>query len=374
MEGLLVYRPTSARTERGGTSSMPIPMGPIRAVTHQYSDPLDLIWTETAERLGMRIVRSRNAYASWDGRGVLTVAPQDEFDADDCLAQIVLHEICHALVAGPMRMHLSDWGLDNTSDQHVVEEHATNRLQAALTGPYGLRRVLATTTEFRAYYDQLPADPLQPASDPAAQLASRAMHAARTGPWSRHLESALLSTHRVVKELYGRARQDSLWSQFEPLHPCGHPTSDVGGHVCGQCAWFSAEDKLCRQARYAAAAETQHTRAEQAACSLWEPLFADRDCAACGACCRTGFDCVEVSREDPVVRRHRHLVTVAGDVMFLERPGGRCVALTVEDSEKGFRCRIYAERPEPCASFAIAGDACLEARRRVGLSRAGSSR
>jgi Fe-S-cluster containining protein len=56
--------------------------------------------------------------------------------------------------------------------------------------------------------------------------------------------------------------------------------------------------------------------------------------------------------------------------LSLPRPGGLCVALEGERATAGpYRCRIYADRPRSCADFAVTSDACLEARRRVGLSR-----
>jgi hypothetical protein len=42
--------------------------------------------------------------------------------------------------------------------------------------------------------------------------------------------------------------------------------------------------------------------------------------------------------------------------------------VALERADGSYRCRIYAERPRACAEFEIAGDACLTARRRVGLS------
>jgi Fe-S-cluster containining protein len=44
------------------------------------------------------------------------------------------------------------------------------------------------------------------------------------------------------------------------------------------------------------------------------------------------------------------------------------VALEGDGERADFRCRVYEARPSACADFEIAGDACLEARRRVGLS------
>jgi hypothetical protein len=72
-----------------------------REIRHDYRDPLDQIWLHTAERLGMRVERSDEVYASWDGRGTLTLSSAAHFDPDDSLAQLILHEICHALCQGP---------------------------------------------------------------------------------------------------------------------------------------------------------------------------------------------------------------------------------------------------------------------------------
>jgi Fe-S-cluster containining protein len=95
----------------------------------------------------------------------------------------------------------------------------------------------------------------------------------------------------------------------------------------------------------------------------------DSDCATCGACCREGFDRVEVRARDLVRGKHAALVSADAFGEFLARPQGRCVALEpkyVQDD--GYRCRIYADRPRACAEFEVGGDACLTARRRVGLS------
>ena len=44
-----------------------------------------------------------------DGCGRLH--PKETLDEDDSLAQIVLHELCHALVEGPESLTKEDWGL-----------------------------------------------------------------------------------------------------------------------------------------------------------------------------------------------------------------------------------------------------------------------
>ena len=59
------------------------------------------------------------------------------------LAQLILHELCHALVEGPGALNRPDWGLDNESARDVEREHACLRLQARLAqrqrleSPYG---------------------------------------------------------------------------------------------------------------------------------------------------------------------------------------------------------------------------------------------
>ena len=48
-----------------------------REVTKIYQDPLDLIWTETAARMGMKLKRSSEVFASWDGTDTLTIGRQE---------------------------------------------------------------------------------------------------------------------------------------------------------------------------------------------------------------------------------------------------------------------------------------------------------
>ncbi|MEM7436592.1 MAG: YkgJ family cysteine cluster protein, partial [Myxococcota bacterium] len=126
----------------------------MREPTHLYLDPLDAIWLTTAHRIGFRVERSSEAYASTDGQGVMVIGTPDTLDPDDCLAQMILHELCHSLVEGAASLALPDFGLDNETNQHDVREHACLRLQASLTAPHGLRAALAPTTDFRDYYDR----------------------------------------------------------------------------------------------------------------------------------------------------------------------------------------------------------------------------
>ena len=45
-------------------------------------------------------MRTPDAYASTDGKGRLFIAVDGMFDPDDSLAQMIFHELWHALVEG----------------------------------------------------------------------------------------------------------------------------------------------------------------------------------------------------------------------------------------------------------------------------------
>jgi hypothetical protein len=335
----------------------------MRTPAYRYQDPLDLIWLSAAKQLRMRVERTDDAYASWDGRGTLRIARTADFDADDSLAQLIFHEICHALVAGPDRRALPDWGLDNASDRDVVYEHATNRLQAALADRFGLRRFFATTTEYRAYYDSLDADPLASREDPAAARASAALEQARQSTWWGPLEEALRKTAAFASVLRGCALDDTLWSMTERMHRAGFVESpDAGGH-CGDCAWFS--ESGCRMSGFGA--DRVLVGHGERACVRFEARFDEGECGRCGACCREGFHTVEVQSDEPIVGQRPDLIREESGRSIVPRPSGRCLALLGTGAEP-YRCAVYGIRPRSCAAFPIAGDACLQARRRVGLS------
>ena len=119
-----------------------------REIRRRYEDPLDRIWTEAARRIGLTVARTPDAFATTDGRGALLLGDDASLDADDCLAQMIFHELCHSLVQGPESFERPDWGLENTDPRDLAREHACLRAQAHLAGRWGLRRVLAPTTEF----------------------------------------------------------------------------------------------------------------------------------------------------------------------------------------------------------------------------------
>lgn len=156
-----------------------------RTISAHYSDPVDRIWLTAAEELGLRVERAEDVYASYDGRGTLRITRATDFDADDSLAQLVFHELCHAAVAGEHAFEMVDWGLCNDDDRDVVREHACHRLQAQWARRHGLRQLLSVTTDHRPYWDALPEDPLSGDEDPATSMARAAWIYARSSVlWS----------------------------------------------------------------------------------------------------------------------------------------------------------------------------------------------
>jgi hypothetical protein len=161
--------------------------------------------------MGMRIERSDEVNASWNGDGVLTIGTSETLDPDDCLAQMILHEICHALCEGPESLLQPDWGLASASPAKKAHEHACLRLQAALADQHGMRSFFAATTMFRSYYDRLPAEPLAAGEDPAIAQAKVGWERAHDGPWAAALLEALDRTAQISRALHGLTMEDSLW-------------------------------------------------------------------------------------------------------------------------------------------------------------------
>lgn len=342
----------------------------VRDVSHVYEDPLDHIWLRAARRVGLRVHRADDAYAATDGRGGLAIATRHALDADDCLAQMIFHELCHSLVEGHDGLEKPDWGLDNMTDRDVPREHACLRAQAALAAPHGLRAFLAPTTDFRGFYDALPADPLDPPTDETSILARAALVRARARPWAPALGDALAATAAVVAAAADGAEPPSLLATVEPAWPkngVGLPQPPyLAGQSCAGCAWRyrggpgRAVDR-CRQA------DGARVDPAWAACERFEPAL---DCCACGACCREAYGSVTIGRREPIVRAHSELVVDRGDYLELARvgpDGERCAAL--EGRLGAYTCRVYELRPAPCRDLENAGEHCLTARRRVGLSR-----
>jgi hypothetical protein len=354
-----------------------------RTIHHRYDDPLDLIWLSCVRELGWTLLRSDEVYASFDGRGTLTLSTREHFDADDSLGQLIFHELCHALVAGDRGVRLADWGMENIDARDLEQEHACHRVQAALADRHGLRGLFAVTTEHRSYWDALPLDPLGPGDDSAIPLARAAYDRALEGPWRVPIEAALSRTAALAASMRALPLpRDSLWLRTRPLHASGFPLGELS-KTCGECAWSYRNEALprsplrCRQSRLQRRQARLHTRtglvsADTQACVRFEDKLTDDSCAPCGACCREGFDRVELSKREPTRARPllRALVVVDGFGPHLPRPNGACVALAPREprSSAPYRCSIYPQRPRACSDFAVGAEACLLARKRVGLS------
>lgn len=178
-----------------------------RNPSHVYLDPLDAIWLTVADRVGFRVERSGDVFASTDGRGTMLIGAPATLDSDDCLAQMILHELCHSLIEGASSLEIPDFGLDNESRAHIEREHACLRLQAWLTGRHGLRAVLAPTTDHRDYYLALPRDPLE-GDEPLIGAARAGAARSSEPPWAPHLERGLHATSKVVRALRDLQAED----------------------------------------------------------------------------------------------------------------------------------------------------------------------
>ncbi len=124
--------------------------------------------------------------------------------------------------------------------------------------------------------------------------------------------------------------------------------------------------RCLRHAVRAGSRTRRRVSAEDPACESFTAR-GSLDCNACGACCREAYHCVEVTPREAFARRHPEKLRLEGSVLQLPRPGGRCVCLTGEPG--AWSCTAYAERPRSCRDFPVGEESCLEARRRVGLTR-----
>lgn len=327
-------------------------------------EEIDRLWIEAASEVGLRVERTHAAYAASDGRGAISIGVRESLDVDDSVAQLVFHELCHALVEGGAGWNRPDWGLDNTSERDLVREHACLRVQAHLADAHALRALMIPTTVSRAYYAALPALALTSTEpDPAIALARAAVERASELPWRKPLARALRGTAAFV-------RGNRRWSPLAEMHPLGFALGPAAER-CATCAWSydggrGAPGRRCRQG---AGSDANGPRVDDdfPACARWEPPVA---CARCGACCREAYHVVSVRVRDPVVWKQPDLVERDGPRFRVRRQGDRCAALDVTDGATGraYACRIYDDRPQTCRDFQEGGAHCLSARRRVGLS------
>jgi Fe-S-cluster containining protein len=360
-----------------------------REVTHRYVDPLSEVWLGTATRVGLRVERSAHAYASTDGAGTLVIGSAETLDADDSLAQMIFHELCHSLVQGEASFAQSDWGLDNETDRDSWREQATLRLQRVLAARYGLAAFFAPTTEYRAFWDAMAGDPLADRRDVSVVYAITALRRVATPPWGPAVEDALAATAAIVATSSRFAADGSLARGFTvpAPHPTGLPAAPTETESesetaavtatasCGTCMWRyeagASKRARCRQADGAVIEDAWP------ACERFEAAL---DCQTCGACCREAYGAVAVSARDLVRKKRPDHVVDRGEGgahrYELRREGDRCAALhggeRVTDGARltyqPYTCVIYDDRPKTCRDFTLGSAHCLTARRRVGLS------
>lgn len=364
----------------------------LRRPNHHYQDPLSQVWINCAAQIGFRIRRTTQAYASTDGKGTVLIATDGMFDPDDCLAQMIFHELCHALVEGEVGETKEDWGLGYRVGADPWREHACLRLQAYLADSVGLRDFFAPTTDFRvSFWESLPANPFFSPPDLGGRR-ERSCVAARLGAWraatprwlplqaalgaSRKIAEALASSSLPPADGHANPAIDPgvgdlplLWStvrQVPEPHPTGHSTlaDYFEGRTCADCAWgFTGRKSLrCRHA------PERRLPAETPACRRYEPAE-ELACSTCGACCREAYQSVELSSREVLNRLHPEMVVVEETHRKLKRSGVRCAALAGGITPyESYHCAIYELRPRTCREFALGGANCLDARRRVGLS------
>ncbi len=336
------------------------------------NDPrISALWIAAAREIGFSVERTQDAYASTDGGGRLLIGVDPLLDENDSVAQLIFHELCHALVEGRSKWRLPDWGLDNANDRDAVAEQACLRLSAHLADLAGLRAAMKPTTEWADYYNRLGAMPLTDglADDLAGACALAVAGAARDDaePARTALQGTLVATAQLLAAPGGDADTAST------LHPVGYRFGPPE-QSCGTCAWHyqGGRGRPVSRCRQAASSDGDGKRIAPAdrACERWEGAL---DCQTCGACCREAYHVVSVSMRDPVVWKQPDLIVRSGHRFSILRSDDRCAALNVSGTGgpgAHHACRIYEDRPQTCRDFERGGRHCLVARRRVGLSRA----
>lgn len=334
----------------------------------EYSDPLDVLWSQLLEDLGFQLRRSDDAYASFDGERTLTICTPQAFDADDCLAQMILHELCHALVGQEASRTKEDWGLASQGDANLDEEYAVHRLQATFAARYGLRQFMAVTTEWRPHYDAMGPDPLRGPGRPE-ELARRGLAQARAWNWEAKIDAVLKTTAQWGDALRPAAVPGSLWSRTRERHPAGFLMGKEGS--CGTCAWSTVAKEgafHCLQRMLTVSEDVATVMESWPGCDRFEPTLPEGACASCGACCREAFDVVPVEEDEKLHEVRADLIEMRAGLFVIARPEGQCRALN-ELPVGHYRCSVYELRPRACMELARGSAGCLEARQRLGISR-----
>jgi hypothetical protein len=175
--------------------------GYARPIVARYVDPCEVVWLATAQQLGIHIRRDPLVFSATDGSGRLQLSTRDDLDPDDCLAQMLLHEICHWVTNGEKTLLERDWGfdLDGSIDWR---EHAALRLQGWLGDQVGMRTMFGPTGQFRQYFDRIPVDPLEPMDDSpweaaVVERAAESIARIQNPPWHPHVRDAMRATAAI---------------------------------------------------------------------------------------------------------------------------------------------------------------------------------
>lgn len=201
-----------------------------RPVRSRYVDPVEVIWLAAARRLGITLRRDATVFSMTDGSGTLWLSTREHLDADDCLAQMMFHELCHWVTNGREVVTERDWGFP-LYDLEDVREHGCLRLQAWWAGQHGLRDMMGPTGQYRQYYDQLPEDALAALDDgpwdrAVRACADQAVERAQTDPWWAPIDAALAATAatRAVLKPFLDDYQSEDAEDVLPLLWAGEPT------------------------------------------------------------------------------------------------------------------------------------------------------
>ena len=111
------------------------------------------------------------------------------------------HEICHWITNGVETYYERDWGFEvGTELDH--QEHACQRLQAALSDPHGLRDVIAPTgsfvsitIKFSESLQKIPGDDAW--EDTVVDMAKKAFERAQNPPFAEVLQRSLRATAQM---------------------------------------------------------------------------------------------------------------------------------------------------------------------------------
>ena len=309
-----------------------------RSHAHVNPSPLaipvvDRLWIDAARELGFAVVRTPNAYASSDGAGGIAIGATEILDGDDALAQLVFHELCHAITEGDASRRSCPTGASTTRRGDVVREHACLRVQAHLADRFGLRAADgADDADTARTTTALPARSAGQRRRPGDE-AARAPRALPIAGARRARFGAVGVAARTIERGAGAETAAAICARTAkpPAAPARLRARSRRRRPAAACAWLyvggrGSRGRALPAERAGATATARARRASIAACERWEALV---DCRTCGACCREAYHSVTVSVRDPVVWKQPDLIVRHGHRFEIRREGSRCAALTV---------------------------------------------